>query len=413
MANILVTGGPVHAHLDSVKVVTNRFKGGRMVALAEALREKGHFITFIGSPHGKLPMEDKRVVWRCAVSRAMRTVVHRGFADYRNLVMNHATRNDMVILGAAVANLIPLPPWDVTQKFPSHDYDAGDEIMVPFRVAPRIINEVKRVNPRTTLIGFKLLQGVEHEELIRAAQLVSSESNAAFVIANDADDLSNKFIVTRERSAIPALDVTVGRPEQAYLESIGSPEILVDFLDQVARDEHYTTDMDGAANLDDLETMEAHKRALDRYSEVIHGFKHVIEEYGTAQDREDELLLGCVAIAVETGGFLTSPRGKVSPYEVPLFVKEVDHDKRTVISCGGKPSLNAPFLDWLFRNNPHVWGIVHYHQTDTTYPHIPYAPPGTVRDSQRMLDESVGKTVMGFEVEHHGVFKLLVEGRKW
>ena len=35
---ILVTGGPVHANLDSVKIITNRFTGARMFALAKSLK---------------------------------------------------------------------------------------------------------------------------------------------------------------------------------------------------------------------------------------------------------------------------------------------------------------------------------------------------------------------------------------
>ena len=34
MKNILITGGPVHAYLDAVKIITNRFKGGLIAQLA-------------------------------------------------------------------------------------------------------------------------------------------------------------------------------------------------------------------------------------------------------------------------------------------------------------------------------------------------------------------------------------------
>jgi len=394
MAKILVTGGPVHAHLDSVKVVTNRFKGGRMVALAEALREKGHFVTFIGSPYGKVP----------SLNLGMLVEVHQGFADYRQRVRENAPENDMVILGAAVANLIPIPPWDVTKKFPSHDYNEGDEIMVPFRVAPRVINEVKKANPRTTLVGFKLLQGVSKEELVRAAYTVNTEANAAFVIANDADDLSNKLIVTRERSVIPALDVTVGRPEKAYLESIGSPEILVDFLDQVARDEHYSTDVHPGI-LGGVRCKKVRERtlneALDRYDRLVERHRGIIEGTGTVGD----MVFGCIAVAVEEGGFVISERGKSSIASSAVYVSKVDHNTRRVVSHGGKPSLNAPFIDWLLRNNPHMWGVLHHHGTGSSLPSYPYAPPGTVRDSQRSLADE-----MEFEIAHHGTFKLLTKG---
>ena len=393
MAKILVTGGPVHTMLDAVKIITNRFKGGRMVALAEALAGKGHEVTFIGSRYGRTPRFAPILL-----------EIHQGFADYRRLVKKHTPENDMVILGAAVANLMPFPPWDVTKKFPSHDYHEGAEIMVPFRVTPRVISEVKRTDPFTTLVGFKLLQGVSREELVRAAYTIVSEANAAFVIANDADNLDEKLIVTRERSVIPALDVTVGRPEQAFLESIGCPEILVDFLDQVARDEHYSTEWATQRSfLSMTELSSTIAEAEKRYWRVIADHRAIIENSGTAGD----IVFGCVAVAVEDGGFVVSPRGKKALDESPVYVSEVDHEKLTVVSHGGKPSLNAPLLDWVFRHNPHIGGLLHHHGTGDGSQVYPYAPPGTVRDSQRQLDESIGRDVMVFEIEHHGVFRLL------
>ena len=37
MKRILVTGGPVHAFLDDVKIITNSFKGGLMARLVTDL----------------------------------------------------------------------------------------------------------------------------------------------------------------------------------------------------------------------------------------------------------------------------------------------------------------------------------------------------------------------------------------
>lgn len=406
MAKILVTGGPVHTHLDSVKIITNRFKGGRMVALADALRDRGHFITFLGSPHGRLPLADPRV--------GMFIETHHGFADYRQQVREHAKDHDMVILGAAVANLMPFPPWDVSQKFPSHDYEEGAEIMVPFRVTPRVINEVKRVNPRTTLIGFKLLQGVKLSELIRAARLVSTESNASFVIANDADDLTTKYIVTRERSTIPALDITMGRPEEAYLKSIGAPQLLLaDFLDQVARDEHYTTEVHSGI-LGGVRCRKVRERtlneALDTYERLIQEHKQLIEKTGDAEGS----VFGCIAVEVEGGGFVVSERGKRSLDDSPVYVSSVDHENRRVVSHGGKPSLNAPLLDNVLKATPDEGGVkavLHHHGWFANFQELDYAPPGTVRDSQRDLSFLASDKSGAFQISHHGVFQVINEVR--
>ena len=65
-----------------------------------------------------------------------------------------------------------------------------------------------------------------------------------------------------------------------------------------------------------------------------------------------------------------------------------------------KASLNAPLLDWLFKINPNVDSIVHYHEIELGYPVREYAPPGTVRDSLRHEKTS-------FNVSGHGVFLLI------
>ncbi len=180
MARILITGGPVGAKLDAVKIVTNRFRGGRMAMLADMLWSQGHDVTYLTSKGAKVP-------------KKVKLTIHDGFIDYLEKVPRLSIKHDMVICGAAVANLIPEPPWDFTEKFPSHDYREGDLIHVPFRVAPRVINEVKKANPRCTLVGFKALTGVSDEELVRAATTVVRDARADVVVANDTNNLDRKL----------------------------------------------------------------------------------------------------------------------------------------------------------------------------------------------------------------------------
>lgn len=62
---------------------------------------------------------------------------------------------------------------------------------------------------------------------------------------------------------------------------------------------------------------------------------------------------------------------------------------------GGKATLNAPLLDWVFKSNPEAATICHYHDYETGYPTLPWAPPGTVRDTQRDVKGS-------FNIDDHG-----------
>jgi hypothetical protein len=92
--------------------------------------------------------------------------------DYYDTILKMMKNNvnlkyDMVILGAAVANLAPKYPS--AEKFPSHNYKVGDTLDIPFTISPRIIDEIKKICPKINLIGFKLSnepwEGVE--ELLR------------------------------------------------------------------------------------------------------------------------------------------------------------------------------------------------------------------------------------------------------
>lgn len=374
MARILVTGGPVYAKLDAVKIVTNRFRGGRMAMLAHSLLCRGHEVTYLCSKGSKQPIrEDTNVIH------------HDGFIDYMEQVPELSRQHDMVVLGAAVANLVPEPPWGVDQKFPSHDYREGDRIMVPFRVAPRVINEVKQANPKCTLIGFKLLSGASDEELVRAAYTVILDARADLVVANDATNLDRKLLVTKERSVIEVAGETG----------------LSRFLDEMAKDRHYATVWrdSGVPGVPD---------ATDRYFAIMREHGPRIEEFGTVGDR----VFGCVAVRVRDGGFLCSPRGKNTIHEDPVYVHEVHHGVRHVVVGQStyleneeypKASLNAPLLERIFASDPKVQALVHTHQTDTGLSVLPYAPPGTVRDSQRKLLDG------DFEIEHHGTFTRIME----
>ena len=198
MKNILITGGPVHCHIDAVKIITNNFKGGRMAQLADELLEKSW------EKDEESEGYTAKIIYLCPKGVAepkrlgITVLYHDGYADYRDKILDLAPDMDAIIFGAAVANLIPEKPW--SGKFPSHNFKEGETIHIPFIVAPRIINMVKEVaKPSCHLFGFKLLKGVEHEELIDAAYEIVLAAKTTCVFANDRNDLDTKYAVTKER----------------------------------------------------------------------------------------------------------------------------------------------------------------------------------------------------------------------
>lgn len=374
---ILVTGGPVHAKLDAVKFVTNRFKGGLMAKLADELTDETTevTVTYLCSKDSRLPDNNCQIVY------------HDGFHDYRKKVMEMAPDFDAIVLGAAVANLIPVryfnsyqrkhvvlgdqTPLPLEGKFPSHDYKPGDSVYMEWQIAPRIIDEVKEhMKPGAHLFGFKLLNGVPQHELITAAYGVLLESGATTVFANDAQNLKVCHGVGKDRSARPILR-----------------EWLAEEIVRLVSDKYYHTEVLG----------EQFDRSYDRVEKDLWELANVSRFHASSEG----YIYGTVALRISDGGFVTTKRGKDETKGV-VIVKGVDHDNRVVRTVGGKATLNAPLLHFMFLSSPDIHHICHYHEYQNGLPKRKWAPPGTVRDSLRTECVNQLRGEWSFNIEEHG-----------
>ena len=111
----------------------------------------------------------------------------------------------------------------------------------------------------------------------------------------------------------------------------------------------------------------------------------------------DKYIFGSVAVKTYKG-FITTIRGKenLNGYTI---VSNVNHINHTLNVINLKATLNAPLLDYLFKNEK-VKVIVHMnHEYDDQLPYYDYAFPGTVKDSIRNNKTS-------FNIKHHGLIYL-------
>lgn len=65
------------------------------------------------------------------------------------------------------------------------------DLMFKLDLTPKVIGEIKKLSPDTELIGFKLLDGVPHEELIKVASRLREKNKADYIIANDLSTIGN------------------------------------------------------------------------------------------------------------------------------------------------------------------------------------------------------------------------------
>lgn len=135
------------------------------------------------------------------------------------------------------------------------------------------------------------------------------------------------------------------------------------------------------------------KTDLNIYKKYIKIYKDIMQKniYG------DKYIFGSVAVRTEQG-FITTIRGKENLNDYTL-VYDVDHIQHTLNVVNKKATLNAPLLDYLFKNKK-VKVIVHInHEFDNNLPYYEYAFPGTVKDSIR-------NNKISFNIKYHGVIYL-------
>lgn len=362
---ILLTAGPIPGRLDSVKFVTNRFKGGLMLAAANKLSvELGHTVTILKWKHLEL----------YGVNPDIEVIDVEDVHDYVEKVTEH--QYDAYLLGAAVANIIPKNPWE--GKFPSHNYKVGDTISVDFEIAPRAIDEVKKKYPRSLLIGYKLFDG-EDVEIIRAGWHTLVDSKANVVFCNHPKWAKEKKIALLPDGTRINMDM----------------DQHIHFIDRMTKLQWYST----AINESKTELPENLLECLDtKLRWVIDNMNKDLREFSGYD-------FGSVAMRYKDG-FITTTRGKffktgpegklVRKY---TFVKSVDHVNR-IVNADDKATLNAPLLHKLFSMAPDDYNLIlhghFYIEGDPTYD---YMFPGTT-DENKPADDGC----LSFNVKGHGCY---------
>jgi len=343
MKRILLTAGPIPARLDSVKFLTNRFKGGLSVKTAHYLRDQGHDVTLVAWKHSDLKTD-------------LPIIPIVDVMDYYNTVLEFEA--DAYILAAAVANLMPSNPYE--GKFPSHNYKVGEKFNIEFEIAPRIIDDIKKRHPRSTLVGYKLYDG-DYDHLIAAAKTTLFDSLANVVFANHPAWAKDRKIALTQDGAV--FETTFDEHCQ--------------LIDQIVRAEFYQT----VVQPTEVILAEEENFVVNNYpSYPLDG-----RTYGTFALRRDT-------------GFLTTTRGKKTGIKAVAWVTDVNHDTKTITSSE-KATLNAPLLDKMFEVNPHFSILYHGHELKGRPVHEGYEFAGSAGDLNFAVKARAGEEIL---LPHHG-----------
>lgn len=382
---ILITAGTVYGRLDDNKLVGNRIRGIWATKFACWLARRGFSVvlllpdTFDKVALEKTMMETPPVM--IVPDKPLPTFdvrYHNGYDSYAEQCYELAPHVDAAVMAAAVVNWIPAEP--IKGKMKTEGFKEGDIQHIPFMLAPRVIDRMRKLNGKLTLVGCKMTSGAAPEELFRQAYQTLLKGHCNVVIANDLQRLKEKTLVYPDGNRVP----------------MKSFDHLYDELELLLHDQFYRTEasrpyfenqwgsfFDTACAEFDL--------LCDTYREKFK--KRPEGPYGP--DR----VFGSVAVRIgRSNAYLVSPREKGSMFDSKeaVIVEEVDREKHVVRTVRGKKAtLNAPLLVAVMEKFG-VNAVVHHHEEQPGWEARPYAPPGTVRDNDRaVIDQK-------FNITGHG-----------
>lgn len=169
---VLVTGGPTPVAIDSVRRITNRFRGTLGTLIAEELYLRG---------------ADTRLLLGGGAHRVVTWLPHEiaeTYDDYRRRVHEILGSGEYFagVFSAAVADYRP------KEVLPGKIPSGGALDRIDLEPTPKVIREVQEAFPELHMVTFKYEEGVDHEALMEISRKRLAEGYEA-VVANRGEEM--------------------------------------------------------------------------------------------------------------------------------------------------------------------------------------------------------------------------------
>jgi len=208
MKNILITGGPTNEPIDEVMKITNMSTGSLSVSLGQLFYEAGYKVCLVlnnSVSADKLPIDKNISVIRIEttddMSNAIETksrqehfdaVIHAAAvgdykADFSFLMEDMAAEifrvKDTIESEKEILDIMLDPVCKIDDSSKISSYQAN--LTVKLGLTQKIIAKLREWFPGALLIGCKLLENVQEEELFQVAQALCKKNQMDYILAND------------------------------------------------------------------------------------------------------------------------------------------------------------------------------------------------------------------------------------
>ncbi len=164
---IIVTAGATIEEIDPIRIITNKSSGKMGIYIAEEASKMGADVTLI---RGRTDIEP---------SARLNDVRIESVNDMLRELRRYCKQSDVIIHAAAVSD------FSIDKKFSRKIKSEKDKLVLRLRKNKKIIDEIKKINKRVTLIGFKAEFKVSEKQLVNRAYSMLKRTKADFVVAND------------------------------------------------------------------------------------------------------------------------------------------------------------------------------------------------------------------------------------
>lgn len=218
MYNIIVTSGGTEEKIDEVRKITNNATGKLGSIICEKLLEnKNVKVFYVCSKTAILPNKNKNLeIVETEGVFGLKEAIENLLTKYSIDFFIHTMAVSDYMVESVESNGVKL---DTSKKISSSE----ENLVIKLKKAPKVISCIKEISPETKLIGFKLLNQVTEEELLRISQNLLQKNKCELVIGND----SKSFVNGRHEAIFVDKNGIIDRAETK--EEIASK--LVKFLD--------------------------------------------------------------------------------------------------------------------------------------------------------------------------------------
>lgn len=217
---ILITAGGTKEKIDAVRTISNMSTGELSSLIAKSFKDliQDLEIIYISADNSIVPtfpirnikVHDvnslKNAMCEVLTNEKIDVVIHAmAVSDYLvkrvttaenlavsiteslNLNMNEDLKNPKILYEKVLEFLVNNNSSIDNSKKISSNFD---NLIISMKRSPKLIGMVKRLQPNTILVGFKLLEQVEENYLIEVGKKMLEKNECDFVLANDLYNIS-------------------------------------------------------------------------------------------------------------------------------------------------------------------------------------------------------------------------------